>query len=62
MIPRQLKLRNFLSYRDCTVDFTGLGLAVLSGRNGDGKSALLDAMRQRTPEDTRLIGWTMTAS
>jgi exonuclease SbcC len=44
MIPRRLQLRNFLSYRDCTVDLTGLHLAVLSGRNGDGKSALLDAM------------------
>jgi len=44
VIPRRLHLRNFLSYRECTVDFTGLHLAVLSGRNGDGKSALLDAM------------------
>ncbi|MBI5947083.1 MAG: SMC family ATPase [Chloroflexi bacterium] len=44
MIPRRLSLRNFLSYRECSVDFTGLHTAVLSGRNGDGKSALLDAM------------------
>ncbi|MGK2965415.1 MAG: AAA family ATPase, partial [Tepidiformaceae bacterium] len=44
MIPRRLRLRNFLSYRDCTVDLTGLHVAVLTGRNGDGKSALLDAM------------------
>lgn len=44
MIPRRLELRNFLSYRDCTVDLAGLHMAVLSGRNGDGKSALLDAM------------------
>jgi exonuclease SbcC len=44
MIPRRIRLRNFLSYRDCTVDLTGLHLAVLSGKNGDGKSALLDAM------------------
>ncbi|MEX2080849.1 MAG: SMC family ATPase, partial [Dehalococcoidia bacterium] len=44
MIPRKLQLHNFLSYRDCTVDFTGLHMVVLSGKNGDGKSALLDAM------------------
>ena len=44
MIPRRLRLRNFLSYRDCELDFTGLHLATLAGRNGDGKSALLDAI------------------
>lgn len=37
-------MRNFLSYRDCEVDLTGLRLAVLCGPNGNGKSALLDAM------------------
>ncbi len=44
MIPRRIHLRNFLSYRECTVDFTGLHLAVLSGKNGEGKSALLDGI------------------
>lgn len=44
MIPRRLRIRNFLSYRDCEVDLTGLRLAVLCGPNGNGKSALLDAM------------------
>ncbi len=44
MIPRRLRLRNFLSYRDCELDLTGLRLAVLCGPNGNGKSALLDAM------------------
>jgi DNA repair protein SbcC/Rad50 len=44
VIPRRVRLHNFLSYRDCTVDFSGLHLAVLAGKNGDGKSALLDAM------------------
>ena len=44
MIPRRLRLRNFLSYRDCELDFSGLHLATLVGRNGDGKSALLDAI------------------
>ena len=59
MIPRRIKLENFLSYRQCELDFSGLKLAVLSGRNGDGKSALLDAMtwavwgkgRGRTEDD-----------
>ena len=44
MIPRRLRLRNFLSYRDCELDFTRLHQATLAGRNGDGKSALLDAI------------------
>lgn len=44
MIPRRIVIRNFLSYRQCELDLTGLRLAVLCGRNGDGKSALLDAM------------------
>ncbi len=44
MIPRRLKLRNFLSYRECEIDLSGLHTAVLAGKNGDGKSALLDSM------------------
>ncbi len=44
MIPRRIRLHNFLSYRECTVNLAGLHLAVLSGRNGEGKSALLDGM------------------
>ncbi len=44
MIPRRLQLHNFLSYRDCTVDFSPLHLAAVSGPNGHGKSALLDGM------------------
>lgn len=64
MIPRRLRLHNFLSYRDCTLDFAGLHIAALSGRNGDGKSALLDAMtwalwgeaRGRIEDDRILLG------
>ena len=44
MIPRRLELRNFLSYRHCELDLSGVHLAVLSGPNGHGKSALLDAI------------------
>lgn len=45
MIPIHLKLRNFLSYRDeAVLDFHALSIACLSGDNGSGKSALLDAI------------------
>ena len=46
MIPVQLSLRNFLSYGDDTVtlDFSDFRVACLSGDNGHGKSALLDAL------------------
>ncbi len=45
MIPTRLVLRRFLCYREpVEVDFTGLYLACLSGENGAGKSALLDAI------------------
>lgn len=45
MVPVRLLLRNFLSYRETTeLDFTGIHVACLSGDNGHGKSALLDAI------------------
>ena len=45
MIPLQIQLKNFMSYRSpVTVDFRGIGTACLSGANGAGKSALLEAM------------------
>ena len=46
MIPRKLVLRNFMCYRDelPPLDFDGIQIACLSGENGAGKSALLDAM------------------
>jgi ABC-type dipeptide/oligopeptide/nickel transport system ATPase subunit len=46
MIPVSLYLRNFLSYGEAAgpLDFSGFRLACLSGPNGHGKSALLDAM------------------
>ncbi|MEE2657026.1 MAG: SMC family ATPase [Candidatus Latescibacterota bacterium] len=46
MVPVQLTLRNFLSYGDeaQTLDFTGFHVACLTGDNGHGKSALLDAI------------------
>src|SRR5947209_10295830 len=46
MIPVRLKLHNFLSYGDAVepIDFTELRVVCLSGSNGHGKSALLDAI------------------
>lgn len=63
MIPLRLQLRNFLSYRDDVppLFFDGFKLACLSGLNGHGKSALLDAMtwalwgKARTSRDDELI-------
>ncbi|HBY98777.1 MAG TPA: chromosome segregation protein SMC [Chloroflexi bacterium] len=46
MVPVKLQLRNFMSYRGSNgaIDFSGIHLACLTGDNGHGKSALLDAM------------------
>jgi len=45
MIPLQLRLTGFLSYRDSVeLDFTTFELACISGSNGAGKSSLLDAI------------------
>ncbi len=46
MIPLRLRLKNFLSYgpQEQTIDFEPYHLICLSGKNGHGKSALLDAM------------------
>ena len=46
MVPLRLQLRNFLSYGDAApvLDFSAFHIACLSGGNGQGKSALLDAI------------------
>ncbi|MFC2023774.1 AAA family ATPase [Chloroflexota bacterium] len=46
MIPVRLRVRNFMCYRDdvAPLEFEGIHLACLTGGNGHGKSALLDAM------------------
>ncbi len=45
----------FCSYRDLTIDFRNLGLALISGATGSGKSAMLDIpcwiLFGRTPKD-----------
>ncbi|MCS6782290.1 MAG: SMC family ATPase [Gloeomargarita sp. SKYBB_i_bin120] len=44
VIPQQLTLKNFLSYRQATLDFRGLHTACICGPNGAGKSSLLEAI------------------
>jgi exonuclease SbcC len=45
MIPIRLKLSCFLSYYEpVSIDFEGVHLACISGRNGAGKSSILDGM------------------
>jgi exonuclease SbcC len=44
MIPLQLTLKNFLSYREASLDFRGLHTACVCGSNGAGKSSLLEAI------------------
>lgn len=44
MIPQQLTLKNFLSYREATLDFRGFQVACICGANGAGKSSLLEAI------------------
>jgi len=63
MIPIQLKLRNFMCYRDNVppISFESIHTACISGNNGNGKSALIDAMtwalwgRTRASSDDELI-------
>lgn len=63
MIPLKLSLRNFMCYKEnvTPLDFSGIHLACLSGENGHGKSALLDAItwalwgRSRAKTDDELI-------
>lgn len=45
MIPRRIKLKGFMSFRDATeVSFDGSSLWVLTGANAAGKSAIFDAI------------------
>jgi len=63
MIPLELRVHNFMCYRDNVppLDLRGLHLACLAGDNGHGKSALLDAMtwalwgKARATRDDQLI-------
>jgi exonuclease SbcC len=48
MIPLRLRLEGFLSYAKADLDLTGFDVVCLTGSNGQGKSALLDAMTYAT--------------
>lgn len=68
MIPVKLTMRNFMCYRDNVppLEFNGIHLACLSGDNGNGKSAIIDAMtwalwgQARAKSDDDLIHSTQT--
>ncbi|MBW4485011.1 MAG: AAA family ATPase [Tildeniella torsiva UHER 1998/13D] len=44
MTPKHIALKNFLSYRDASLDFSGLHVVCVAGPNGAGKSSLLEAI------------------
>ena len=66
MVPQRLSMRNFLCYREnCPpLDLSDIRVACLSGENGHGKSALLDAVtwavwgeaRARTDDELIHVG------
>jgi exonuclease SbcC len=66
MIPIKLSLRNFMCYLEASLSFDGIHVACLCGDNGNGKSALLDAMtwalwgKSRAKTDDELIHLGMT--
>jgi exonuclease SbcC len=53
MILNYLHLHNFMSYGDSVLDLSGVGVACLTGYNGAGKSALLDAFTWALWEEAR---------
>lgn len=63
MIPHKLQLKNFISYGNeiQTVDFTPYHLIYLSGKNGHGKSALLDAITWAIWGHARKVGTAVKA-
>lgn len=44
MTPKHIALKNFLSYRNASLDFGGLHVVCVAGPNGAGKSSLLEAI------------------
>jgi DNA repair protein SbcC/Rad50 len=58
MIPVQLTLHNFMCYRDNVppISFESIHTACISGNNGNGKSALIDAITWALWGQTRATG------
>ena len=58
MIPLKIQIKNFLSYgaEIQTIDFAHYPLICFSGKNGHGKSALLDAITWAIWGQARKIG------
>lgn len=54
MIPQKLTLNNFISYRQASLDFSGLHTACICGANGAGKSSLLEAITWAIWGETRV--------
>jgi exonuclease SbcC len=61
MIPLKLSIKNFLSYGPTvqTIDFEPYHLICLNGKNGHGKSALLDALTWALWGQARKIAGTL---
>lgn len=53
MIIISITLHNFMSYADATLDLVSVPVACLSGQNGAGKSAILDAVTWALWESAR---------
>lgn len=53
MIFKKLVLKNFMSYSNAEIDFSGIHTACLIGPNGSGKSTLLDAITWALWEEGR---------
>jgi exonuclease SbcC len=53
MIIISITLHNFMSYADATLDLASVPVACLSGQNGAGKSAILDAVTWALWESAR---------
>ena len=66
MVPEKLHVRNFMCYGEEVppLDFAGMHVTCLSGHNGAGKSALLDALtwvlwgkaRAKSDDDMIMLG------
>ncbi len=53
MIFKKLTLKNFMSYSNAEIDFSGIHVSCLIGVNGAGKSSLLDAITWTLWEEGR---------